>query len=73
MAQHLAECQAHAMIVVLDTRANWFPLVRRATVQPLKVAPKAPGGFFQRLGPDGESHERRHHKRAKKTYEVNLR
>ena len=53
MAQHLAECQAHVMIVVLDTRANWFPLVRRATVQPLKVAPKAAGGFFQRPGPDG--------------------
>ena len=35
-AQNLADCQANAVIVVLDTRANWFPLVQRVTVQPLK-------------------------------------
>ena len=30
IAHYLAECQAHAVIVALDTRAYWFPLAQRA-------------------------------------------
>ena len=45
IAQHLAECQVNAVIVVADTQAYWFPLAQRATVQPLQVAPQAAGVF----------------------------
>ena len=45
IAQHLAECQVNALIVVADTQAYWFPLAQRATVQPLQVAPQAAGVF----------------------------
>lgn len=44
--QHLAGFQAHSFIVVPDTRAYCFPLVQRATVRALEVAPKAAGGYF---------------------------
>ena len=46
IVQHLAECQAHAVVVVPDTRPYWFPLVHQATVQSLEVAPRAASGYF---------------------------
>ena len=64
IAQHLAECQTHAVTVVADIQAYWFPLAQRATVQPLEVAPQAAGVFIQCPGSDGPSHERRHLKWA---------
>ena len=43
VVQHLAECRAHAVIVVPDVREYWFPQVSCATVRTLAL-PKA-GSF----------------------------
>ena len=45
--QHLAECHAHAVVVVPDTRPYWFPLVQLATVRSVFVAPRNGKGVFQ--------------------------
>eukprot|EP00903_Cladosiphon_okamuranus_P006868 g6689.t1 len=38
IVQHLAECQARAVIVVPDTRPYWFPRVQLASVESVLVA-----------------------------------
>ena len=53
VVQHLAECHAHAVVVVPDTRAYWYPLVQQAMVCSLDVALKGMFGFFQWPYPDG--------------------
>ena len=47
IVQHLAEWQAHAVIVVPDTRAFWFPAVQEASIRSIVVAPSASKGRFQ--------------------------
>ena len=48
IVQHLAEWQAHAVIVVPDTRTFWFPAVQHASIRFIVVAPSAAKGRFQR-------------------------
>ena len=60
--QHLAECQAHAAIIVPDTRAYGFPLVQQATVRSLEVAPRVASGYFQWRSQDGVLREWRYPK-----------
>ena len=60
VVQHLAECHAHAVIVVPDTRACWYPLVQQAIVRSLQVAPKIMFGFFQWPYQDGTLREWRY-------------
>ena len=57
IVRHLAECKARAVIVVPDTRAQWFPLVQGATVRSLEEAPKAVEGLFRCPGSDGTLHD----------------
>ena len=45
--QHLAECRAHAVLVVPDTKPYWFPLVQQASVRSVEVAPWNAPGVFQ--------------------------
>ena len=70
VVQHLAECHAHAVVVVPDTRAYWYPLVPQATVRSLEVAPKGMFGFFQWPYQDGTLREWRYSKWAMVAYEV---
>ena len=51
--QHLAECKAHAAVLLPDIRAYWFHLVQLATVRSIEVAPVAAAGYFQRPSPGG--------------------
>lgn len=39
VVQHLAECRAHAVVVVPDLKPYWFPVVRHASVRSVQVAP----------------------------------
>lgn len=48
IVQHLAEWQAHAVIVVLDIQTFWFPAVQQASLWSVAVAPRAAKGFFHR-------------------------
>ena len=47
IAQRLTECEAHAVIIVPDTRAYWFPLVQQATIRSFEVVPVAAPGYCQ--------------------------
>ena len=38
--QHMAECEAHAVIALSGVRAYWFPQVSRTTVRALVLPPK---------------------------------
>ena len=73
IVEHLAECQAHDVIIVPDTRAYWFPLVQQATVQSLEVAPRAASGYFKRPSQDGVPRELQYPKWAMRAYEVDVR
>lgn len=73
VVQHLAECEARAVILVPDKGAYWFPLVHRATVRSLEVAPGAAEGFFQCPGSDVTLHDWRYPKWAMRAYEVDFR
>ena len=49
VVQHLAECHAHAVVVVPDTRAYWYPFGQQAIVRSLDVALKGMFKFFSDL------------------------
>ena len=51
--QHMAECNAHAVILVLDTKAYWFPQAKQATVRYRVVARRDQKGVFQWPCQDG--------------------
>ena len=67
------ECHAHAVIVVLDTRAYWYPLVQQAMVRSLEVAPKDMVRHFQWPRQDGALNDWRYPKWAMIAYEVDFR
>ena len=73
IVQHLAECRAHAVIVVPDTRAYWFPLVQQAMVHSLEVAPRATFGYFEWPSQDGTLRGWQYPKWGMKAYEVDFR
>lgn len=46
--QHLAECQARAVVVVPDQKQSWFPLLAGVTVRSMAVsAPREDSAFFR--------------------------
>ena len=53
VVKHMAECHAHTVVVVADTRAYWYPLVQESMVSSLKVIPKGMFGFFRWPYQDG--------------------
>lgn len=72
IVQHLAEWQAHAVIVVPDTRAFWFPTVQQASVRSIVVAPSASRGSFQWPSHRGGLQDWQYPKWAMRAYEVNF-
>lgn len=46
IVQHLAECKAHAVAPLPDSRAYWCPFVPLATAKSFEVAPVAVAGYF---------------------------
>lgn len=53
VAQHLAECKEHAVLLVPDVPAYWFSLVQRAAVRSVTVASRTQRGCFQWPSPHG--------------------
>lgn len=72
IVQHLAECNAHAVIVVPGTKAYWFPRVQQATVRSRVVAPANAWGYFQLPGQDGSLKEWRYPRWSMVAYEVDF-
>jgi len=73
VVQHLAECHAHAVIVVPDTRPFWFPRVQLATVKSALVAPKNGSGVFQWPSSTGAPRNWRYPAWGMVAYEVDFR
>lgn len=44
--QHLAECRAHAVIIIPDTRDHWYPLLAQGTVRSMQVSYPGQQGIF---------------------------
>ena len=51
--QHLAECEARAVVLLPDVKAHWFPLVQLAAVRSIEVAAVVEEGCNQLPSPDG--------------------
>ena len=70
--QHQAECRVHAVILLPDVKAYWFPLVELATVRSIEVAPVASAGCFQWPSPDGGLRNWRYPRWGVVVYEVDF-
>ena len=44
--QHRAECKAHAVVLLPDVKAYWFPVVQLGEARSITVAPVAATGCF---------------------------
>ena len=53
IVQHLAECKAHAVVLLPDVEAYRFPVVQLAAVRSITVAPMAATEYVQWPGPSG--------------------
>ena len=53
IVQHLAECEARAVVLLPDVKVHWFPLVQLATVRAIEVATVGAEGCFQWPSLDG--------------------
>lgn len=73
VVQHLAECRAHAVIIVPDTNAYWFPRVQQATVRSFVVAQANENGFFHWPSSEGSLKEWRYPRWAMVAREVDFR
>ena len=73
VVQHLAECQARAVVVVPDTRPYWFPMVQLATVRSVQVAPRNGDGVFQWPCPSGNLRGWRYRRWGMVAYELDFR
>ncbi|CAM9718774.1 unnamed protein product [Laminaria digitata] len=73
VVQHLAECKAHAVVLLPDVKAYWFPLVQLATVRSIEVAPVAGEGCFQWPRSDGCLTNWRYSRYGMIAYEVDFR
>ena len=58
MSAHLSKCKARAVIVVPNTRASWFPMIKGAGVRSIQIAPKGEDSQFFRV----------HHQRGAEPY-----
>ena len=73
LVQHLAECKAHAVVLLPDVKAYWFPLLQLATVRSVEVAPAAADGYFQWPSADGGLRNWRYPRWGMVAYEVDFR
>lgn len=60
MLQHLAERNAHVVILVLDTNVYWFPQAQRETVRCRVVAKRDLKGVLAWTSQDSTLNERRY-------------
>ena len=51
--QHMAESKAHAVALLPDVKAYWFPLLQLATFRSVEVAPAEADGRFQWRSAEG--------------------
>lgn len=72
VVQHLAECRAHAVLVVPDNKPYWFPLVQSASVRSLPIAPRDGAGVFQWPCSKGGLRSWRYPRWAMVAYEVDF-
>ena len=72
VVQHLAECHAHAVIVVPGSRSYWFPRVQQAAVRSLLISPPNAGGYFQWPCSDGSLKEWKYPRWSMVAYEVDF-
>lgn len=73
IVQHLAECKAHAVVLLPDVKAYWFPLMQLATVRSIEVAPVAAEGCFQSPSADGGLRNWQYPRWGMIAYEVDFR
>ena len=69
----MAECSAHAVILVPDTKAYWFPQAKHATVRSRVVARRDQKGVFQWPSQDGTLKKWRYPRWPMVAYEVDFR
>lgn len=73
VVQHLAECRAHAVVVLPDIKAYWFPRVQLATVRECRVAGLGESGIFQWPSPDGTLRNWQYPRWGMRAFEVDFR
>ena len=73
IVQHLVECKAHAVVLLPDIRAYWFPLVQLATVRSIEVGLVATAWYFQWPSPGGALMGLRYPRWGMVAYEVEFR
>ena len=73
IVQHLAECKAHAVVLLPDVKACWFPVVQLAAVRSITVAPVAATGCFQWPSPKGGLRNLKYNRWGMVAYEVDFR
>ena len=73
VVQHLAECHAHAVVLVTDVRAYWFPVLRQASVRSVMVSPMGARGFFHWPSQDGSLREWRYPRWSMVAHELDFR
>ena len=71
--QHQAECRVHAVILLPDVKAYWFPLVELATVRSIEVGLVATAWYFQWPSPGGALMGLRYPRWGMVAYEVEFR
>ena len=71
--QHLAECNAHAVIIVHGTNAYWFPMAKQATAQSRVMAQRNKGGIFEWPSQGGTFRRWRYPRWPMMAYEVDFR
>ena len=73
VVQHLAECHAHAVVLVPDVRAYWFPVLRQASVRSVVVSPMGARGSFHWPSQDGSLREWRYPRWSMVAHELDFR
>lgn len=73
VVQRLAECHAHAVILVPSTKAYWFPRVQLAATRSVTVAAINASGVFRLPSADGTLRNWRYPRWAMIAYEVDFR
>ena len=71
--QNVAECNAHAVILVPNTKSDWFPQAKQATVRSRVEARRDQKGVFQWPSQDGTLKQWRYPRWPMVAYEVDFR
>ena len=56
---HICKYQARAVIVVLNTRASWFPMIKEAGVRAVQIASQGADSQFFRVTINAEQNRKR--------------